>query len=151
MKLEPSFVPAVANLADLLRQTGRDPEGEALLRDALKRAPDEAALHEALALTLVRQQRKPEALQVLARARALPTATSRTHYLYAVSLADAGRRREAIAVLEAAAKRRGDRDLLLALASYRRDAGDAVGAKAALDRLAAINPGDPALGRGGGP
>ena len=151
VKLEPSFVPAVANLADLLRQTGRDPEGEALLRDALKRAPDEAALHEALALTLVRQQRKPEALQVLARARALPTATSRTHYLYAVSLADAGRRREAIAVLEAAAKRRGDRDLLLALASYRRDAGDAVGAKAALDRLAAINPGDPALGRGGGP
>ena len=69
LKVEPDFVPAVANLADFLRQTGRDPEGEALLRDAIKRWPNQAALQEALALSLVRQQRKPEALQVLARAR----------------------------------------------------------------------------------
>jgi Tfp pilus assembly protein PilF len=147
LKLEPDFVPAVANLADLLRQTGRDPEGEALLRDALKRSPRQAALQEALALSLVRQQRKPEALQVLAQAAASPTATTRTRYLHAVSLADAGRRREAIALLESAAKKRPDRDLLLALASYQRDAGNAAGFKAALDRLAAINPGDPALAR----
>ncbi len=148
LKLEPSFVPGVANLADLMRQTSRDQEGEALLRDAVKRTPNEAALQEALALSLVRQKRKPEALQVLARAQTLPSATSHTSYLYAVSLADAGRAREAIAVLEAASRKRGDRDALLALASYKRDAGDAAGAKAALDRLAAINPGDPALGRG---
>ena len=44
---------------------------------------------------------------------------------------------------------RADRDVLLALASYKRDAGDAAGARAALDRLAAINPGDPVLGRSG--
>ena len=149
LKLEPAFVPGVANLADLLRQTGRDREGEALLRDAAKRAPGEAALQEALALSLVRQKRKPEALQVLARAQGLPSATGHTAYLYAVSLADAGRRREAIAVLEASARRRADRDVLLALASYKRDAGDAAGAQAALDRLAAINPGDPVLGRSG--
>ncbi len=149
LKLEPAFVPAAANLADLMRQTGRDQEGEALLRDAVKRAPNEAALQEALALSLVRQKRKPEALQVLARAQKMPSATGHTSYLYAVSLADAGRTREAIAVLEAAAGKRGDRDVLLALASYKRDAGDAAGAKAALDRLAAINPGDPALGRSG--
>ncbi len=143
-------MPAVANLADLMRATGRDREGEALLRDAAKRAPNEAALQEALALSLVRQKRKPEALQVLARAQALPTATTRTSYLYAVSLADAGRAREAIVVLEKADRKRGDRDVLLALAGYRREAGDAAGAKAALDRLASINPGDPALGRGAG-
>jgi len=64
-----------------------------------------------------------------------------------VSLADAGRRSEAIATLEAAAKKRPDRDLLLALASFKAQAGDAAGSKAALDRLAAINPGDPALAR----
>jgi len=151
LKLEPSYVPGVANLADLLRQTGRDQEGEALLRDAVKRTPNEAALQEILALSLVRQKRKPEAVQVLARARALPSATSYTSYLYAVALADAGRRPEAIKVLEAAARKRGDRDVLLALASFRRDAGDVAGAKAALDRLAAINPGDPVLGRSGAP
>jgi predicted CXXCH cytochrome family protein len=145
LKLEPSYVPAVANLSDLLRQTGRDPEGEALLRDAIKRTPNEAALHEALALSLVRQKRKPEALHVLARAQTLPLASGHTRYLYAVSLADAGRTREAIAVLEKASRKRGDRDVLLALANYRKDAGDAAGAKAALDRLAAMNPGDPAI------
>ncbi len=37
-------------------------------------------------------------------------------------------------------------NVLLSLASYKRDAGDRAGAKAALDRLAEINPGDPALG-----
>ena len=145
LKVEPSYVPAVANLADLLRQTGRDQEGEVLLRDAIKRTPNEVALQEALALSLVRQKRKPEALQVLARAQSLPAATGHTSYLYAVSLADAGRTREAIAVLEKAARKRGDRDVLLALASYRKDAGDPAGAKAALDRLVAMNPGDPAI------
>jgi hypothetical protein len=84
---------------------------------------------------------------VLARAGARPGATTRTRYLHALALADAGRLREAIAALEAAARQRPDRDVLLALAAYRRDAGDAAGAHAALDRLAAINPGDPALGR----
>jgi predicted Zn-dependent protease len=105
------------------------------------------ALQEALALALVRQQRKPEALRLLARASARPGATTRSRYLYALALADAGRAREAVAALEAAARQRPDRDVLLALAAYRRDAGDAAGAQAALDRLAAINPGDPALGR----
>jgi predicted CXXCH cytochrome family protein len=151
LKLEPAFVPAIANLADLLRQASRDAEGEALLRAAIKRSPGEVALQEALALALVRQQRKPEALQLLARASARPEATTRTRYLHALALADAGRAREAIAALEAAARQRPDRDVLLALAAYRRDAGDAAGSQAALDRLAAINPGDPALARRSGP
>ena len=142
---EPAFIPATLQLADFLRGTGRDGEGLALLREAAQRAPREAALQEAIALALVRAQKKPEAIEVLARARALPGATTRTEYLYAVALADAGRRREAIAVLDAAAKKRGDRDVLLALAAYRNEAGDAAGAKAALGRLAAINPGDPGL------
>ena len=119
-----------------------------MLRAAAKRAPREASLQEAIALALVRAQKKPEAIETLAQARSLAGATARTDYLYAVALADAGRRREAIAVLDAAAKKRGDRDVLLALAAYRGEAGDAAGAKAALDRLAAINPGDPALAGG---
>jgi predicted CXXCH cytochrome family protein len=146
LKAEPSFVPCVVNLADLQRQTGNEREAEALLRAAIRRTPNEAALHEALALSLVRQKRKPEALQVLARASAPAAATTHTRYLYALALADAGRRQDAIAVLEKAAKQRGDRDVLLALASFSREAGNMAGAAAVLDRLAAINPGDPALG-----
>ena len=61
------------------------------------------------------------------------------------ALADAGRRPEAVRALETAAKRRGDRDVLLALAAFKRDAGDRAGAELHLRALAAINPDDPAL------
>lgn len=145
LKLDPSYIPAVANLADVMRATGRDAEGEALLRRATSRAQSDVALQEALALLLVRQQRKPEALRVLASAQALPGASSRTAYLYALSLADAHRTGDAIAVLENAVRKRANRDLLIALANYRRSSGDVAGMKAALEQLAAINPGDPAL------
>ena len=147
-EMEPAFIPATLQLADFLRRTGRDAEGLVLLRAAERRVPREASLQEAIALALVRAQKKPEAIETLARARTMTGATTRTDYLYAVALADAGRRREAIAVLDAAARKRGDRDVLLALAAYRSEAGDPAGAKAALGRLAAINPGDPALARG---
>jgi Flp pilus assembly protein TadD len=66
-------------------------------------------------------------------------------YVHAVALHDAGRRDEAIRVLEAAAERRGDRDVLLALAAFRREVGDSAGAERSLRELAAINPDDPAL------
>lgn len=66
-------------------------------------------------------------------------------YVYAVALADAGRRPEAIRVLAESAKRRGDRDVLLALASFREQSGDQAGARQALQALADINPRDPAL------
>jgi hypothetical protein len=48
-------------------------------------------------------------------------------------------------VLKAAAKQRGDRDVLLALASFASQAGDRVAAEAAMRTLAGINPDDPAL------
>jgi predicted CXXCH cytochrome family protein len=146
--LEPAFVPAAVNLADLLRQAGREPEAEALLREASTASPNQPEIDEALALALVRQGRKAEALQLLARAHRRDNATPRIAYLYAAALGDAGRPREAIQVLEASDRRQGDRDVLLGLAGFRRDAGDSAGERAALARLAQINPGDPAL-RGG--
>lgn len=102
-------------------------------------------MHEALALALIRQQRKADALALLARASTLPSASGRTAYLHAALLADAGRRDEAIRVLSGATRERGERDLLLALASYQRQAGDTAAAEASLRRLAGINPDDPAL------
>jgi tetratricopeptide (TPR) repeat protein len=51
--LEPGFVPAYANLADLYRQTGLDSEGEVVLRTGLAEV-DAAALHHALGLLQVR-------------------------------------------------------------------------------------------------
>ncbi|MDX1390476.1 MAG: tetratricopeptide repeat protein, partial [Acidobacteriota bacterium] len=45
---QPGFVPAFVNLADLYRMQGRDDEGEQVLRDGLRIAPDDADLHHSL-------------------------------------------------------------------------------------------------------
>jgi tetratricopeptide (TPR) repeat protein len=79
-----------------------------------------------------------------AAAKAAPDDPRHT-YIYAVALHDAGRRAEAIRLLETAAQRGGDRDVLLALASYKSAAGDRAGAEKHLRALMAINPDDPAL------
>jgi len=140
------FVPAVINLADLYRATGREADAERVLRDGLQAAPGATALHEALGLALVRQGRKREALGELEAAHRAAPDEPRQAYVYALGLADAGQRAQAIRVLEDSTRRAGStRDVLLALAALRRDSGDAAGAAQALQELAAVNPDDPAL------
>jgi tetratricopeptide (TPR) repeat protein len=147
LKRDPLFVPAHVNLADLRRQQQRDAEAEATLRAALRAVPSAPALHEALGLALVRQGRKADALAEFAVAAKLAPREARYAYLHAVALHDAGRRADAQRVLSEAAKGTGDREVLLALASYRGEAGDERGATEVLQALAAINPDDPALVR----
>jgi tetratricopeptide (TPR) repeat protein len=151
LKRDARFVPAYVNLADLRREQRRDADAEAVLREGLRVVPDAAALREALGLALVRQGRKGPALTEFAAARKSAPAEARYDYLYAVALHDAGRRAEAIRVLDDAAKRSGDRDVLLALAAFRGEGGDEAGAREALKRLAAVNPDDPALAQMRGP
>jgi tetratricopeptide (TPR) repeat protein len=104
-----------------------------------------ATLREALGLTLVRQGKRREALaEFEAAVKAAPDDPRHT-YIYAVALHDAGRRAEAVRLLESAAKRAGDRDVLLALAAFKREAGEPTSAARYLAQLAEINPDDPAL------
>jgi tetratricopeptide (TPR) repeat protein len=147
--LDGHFVPAYVNLADLYRAGAREAGAERALRDGLRLAPNDAALREALGLALVRQGKKKEALAEFAAAAKAAPEESRYAYIYAVALHDAGRRPEAIRQLEAAAQRRGDRDVLLALAAFKRDDGDRAGAETHLRALTAMNPDDPALARPG--
>jgi tetratricopeptide (TPR) repeat protein len=145
LKRDARFVPAYVNLADLRREQQRDTDAEAVLREGLRVAPNAAALHEALGLTLVRQGKRGAALAEFAAARKAAPAEPRYAYLHALALHDAGRRAEAIRLLADAAKRSGDRDVLLALATYRSESGDEAGASEALKRLAVVNPDDPAV------
>ncbi|HET9229412.1 MAG TPA: multiheme c-type cytochrome [Thermoanaerobaculia bacterium] len=78
------FAPAYVNLADLYRLQGRDAEGEALLRQA----PDDASVHHALGLLLVRLGRLDEALPELARAVELAPGEARYAYVYEVALSE---------------------------------------------------------------
>ena len=90
LALDPRFVPAWANLADLRRLQGREAEVEASLREGLKLTPDAAALHHSLGLSLVRQQRKAEALRELKRATDLEPGNARYKYVYDVAAAELG-------------------------------------------------------------
>jgi len=149
LAIDPRFVPAAVNLADLLRGRGDEVGAERVLRDGLRALGSPSAtaapLREALGLALVRQGRKPEALvEFAAAARAAPD-QPRYAYLQALALDDAGRRPEAIKVLSEAARRSPDRDLLLTLAMFRSEGGDEAGAREALAAWYAVNPDDPAL------
>jgi len=148
LALEPSAVPAAANLADLYRARGKEAEAEAVLREALTRVPGNPALEQALALSLVRQGKKEDALALLASAATSAPDRPDIVYTYAVALADLGKRDEAISILEKRlAASRGSRDFFLALAAFHRDRGDAAAAAAYLEELAAVNPEDPAISR----
>jgi tetratricopeptide (TPR) repeat protein len=74
---------------------------------------------------LTRLKRPDDALAELARAAALEPDRSRYAYVYAVGLNSAGRGAEALAVLkDNLAKHPDDRDTLLALVTFNRDAGN---------------------------
>ena len=100
LALDRAFVPAYVNLADLYRAEQREPDVRSVLEEGLKAVPDDAALHYALGLALVRAKRPAEALTHLERAAARAPDNARFVYTYAVGLHSAGRPREAAAVLE---------------------------------------------------
>ena len=86
IKLNPNFIPAYANLADLYRVLGRDAEGESVLRDGLKIAPKNAILHHALGLALVRMKRTDAALAELEQATTLDLRECALFLCYAMAL-----------------------------------------------------------------
>jgi Flp pilus assembly protein TadD len=146
LRLSPQYATAAINLADLDRQRGRDSEGEIVLRDALTVSPREAALHHALGLTLTRLKRPGDALGELQRATELEPDQPRYAYVYAVALHSGGRRAEAITVLKEILRRYpNDQEVLQALVSFSRMAGDATAALGYAKQLAAITPGDRGL------
>ncbi len=143
LEVDPRFVPASVNLADLYRAAGKDPDGERVLRDALQRDPRSAPAHHALGLLYVRRNRTPEALAELEAAARLAPESARYGYVYAVALNDAGRSKQATAVLQGVlARRPNDRDTLSALIAYSRQ-GDPRQALGYARRLAALEPANP--------
>jgi len=144
LALDPTYVPAALNLADLERALGQEAESEKTIRAILGREPGSAPAHHALGLALVREKRYPEALAEFARATELAPDDARFAYVYAVALNDTGRPADARKVLRAAlARHPNDRSLLFALVSYERAAGELDAARGHLRQLLALEPDDP--------
>jgi predicted CXXCH cytochrome family protein len=142
--IDPTFTPAAVNLADVHRAAGREAEADAVLRAALARNPKAAAVHHALGLSLIRQQRTSEALAELRQAAELEADDARFAYVYAVALHDTGDRAAALRVLDTALGRHPyDRELLMALVSYQQEAGDRAAALTHARVLRELEPENP--------
>jgi predicted CXXCH cytochrome family protein len=143
LRLSPQFAPAAINLADLYRQLGRDGDGESVLRTAIASSGQDAGLHHALGLNLTRQKRPDDALAELRTATEIEPDRSRYAYVYAVALHSSGRIDDSMKVLkENLARHPNDRDAMLALITFSRDAGDISAALEYAEQLSRIAPND---------
>jgi predicted CXXCH cytochrome family protein len=145
LRLSPQFTGASINLADLYRQTGREDAGEKVLLAAIKAVPDDGGLHQALGLSLVRLKRLDEAVVELGRAAELDRHNARYAYIYGVALHSAGRQQEAIAYLkDSLTGHPENRDILMAIVSFSREAGDTATALQYAEQALRIAPDDSA-------
>jgi Flp pilus assembly protein TadD len=143
LKLSPQFTPAAINLADLYRALDRGPDGLKVLREAITAVPQDAGLHYAFGLALIRQKQNDEALAELRRAAELAPDQSQYAYVYAVGQHSAGHVEDAITTLkENLNKHPADRQTLQALITFNRDAGNIASALDYAQRLAQSAPED---------
>ncbi len=148
LSLDARFAGAYINLADAYRQQMRENDGEKTLRRGLALLPLAPDLHHALGLLLVRKGDKVTALKELAAASKLAPDNARYIYVYAVGLHSTGRQREAVSVLQAAeAHHPYDLEILSALVSMNREAGNPAAALPYARKLAAALPDDPEVKR----
>jgi predicted CXXCH cytochrome family protein len=146
LRLSPQFTGAAIGLADLYRQTEREGDGETVLRNAIGIIPNDASLHHALGLSLVRLKHLNEALAELGRATSLDRTNARYAYVYGVALHSAGRTPDAIAQLKESQVRHPDnRDILLAIISFSQETGDIPSALQYAELAAKITPDDPMI------
>ena len=108
----------------LYRQLGRNNDASQVLLAAIQVSPRDAGLHHALGLALVRAKRLDGAVTELRQAAELDPDQARYTYVDAVALNSTGRKDEAIDTLkESLTRHPNDRDTLMALISFYRDAG----------------------------
>jgi len=136
LRLQPQYVPAYVNFAQMMAGLNREREAENLLRAGLEKVPEQATLQHALGLSLVRQRRLDDALGWLGRAARNDPGQMRFSYVYGIALQSADRLDEALAVLDATHRRHpGNVDVLAALVTFNRDAGRLQEAQAYAERL----------------
>ena len=141
IEIDPTFVAAYVNLADLYRAGGTDAEAEKVLREGIARNPRDAALHHTLGLALTRQKKTADALKEFKAAADMAPASGRFAYVYGVALNSGGQSGEAIKVLNAALKRQPyDRDILSGLAYFNAQAGKREVAMGYVRQLRELDP-----------
>ena len=146
MTMNPQLLAAYLNLADLYRVTSQEDRGREVLLQAVEVAPREAATWEALGLLETRAGNRIRALEYLQKSASLETTGVRHRYVYAVALQDAGRTEDALSVLRNLLREAPrNPDVLLALATYAKAAGQDEEARRYGERLLELMPEDPGV------
>lgn len=126
-RVEPEFVPARINLAELLFGQNRPKEAEEEFRKAIEEAllpENKGVARDALARFLIRLKRYDEGIEELRLATELLPNHAQTHYFYGVALNSTGRFEEALPYLQHAQKLDPNNvEYLVGLATICRDAG----------------------------
>lgn len=126
-KVEPEFVPARVNLAELLFSQNRPKEAEQVFRDAVEAAmlpENEGLARDALARFLIRMKRYDEGVEELRLATELMPRHAESQYFYGVALNSLGRFEEALPYLEKAIELDSyNLEYLTGIAAILRDAG----------------------------
>ncbi len=99
-KLAPGFLPALLNLSDIHRARNRDDLGEPLLQEAIRRYPESGDARHMIGLLYVRTGRTAASVEEFRLASQLAPDNPQYAFVHAVSLAETGRTRDAIQVLE---------------------------------------------------
>ena len=134
--IDPGFLLALINLADLYRAKGEDWRSKDVLNKALVIDPAFASAHYAMGLLLVRQKSYGQALSYLSRAAELMPNNIRFQYVYSVALAEQGQHSLAIDVLKKSLQFNPDNmQLLLVLASQLSSVGEQAHAEIIYKRL----------------
>lgn len=143
IEVEPYRVAGYVNLADLYRQSGRESDAQSILSAAVEANSEDPAGHFALGLALVRSGQVDEALQQLQRAVEL--APDAPYYQYVIGIAQnsTGYQQQALRTLVAAhARFPGYRNIVFALATINRDAGNTDEALRYARKLLALSASD---------
>lgn len=142
--IEPSYVPALINLADYYREVSREAEVEPLLKKALAVGPDSGAARHSYGLFLIRNQDYAQALPHLKLALEQADAQPRFAYVYAIALENKNQIEAAISLLIDTNERWPNQyDLLMLLINFLEKSGDTMSVHQYLSTLTAIAPADP--------
>ncbi len=129
LKIDPGFVAAYINLADLYRIQQLDEKALTMLNHALQKSSasssEAADVHHALGLLYIRNKQMKKSLSSLSKAAKLQPGNPRYIYVYAVALNNAGKTSQSIKLLKKLLKEQpGNTDSIVALISFYKQQGD---------------------------
>jgi tetratricopeptide (TPR) repeat protein len=99
LHINPDYLPAYLNYADLVGRAGDNERAIELLSEGIRRSPDTAALHHSIGLTKVRSGLPDDALRSLQKAAELEPDNSRYAYVFAIALNSQGQTQKALETL----------------------------------------------------